>query len=152
PHLGRASYLGAPGGPPPGAKTPVSDLRNRLEARLVGLGWRIADRHFLPGEPDWVTPERWLLESSRPPRGVKVEVDLRIVDRHWFELQLLSVSVRYPLRDPDEPSPEATLMGAEAQAFDYRQLSRVLEWFRDPLSGVLWQGQPDDWMPPASWE
>ena len=55
----------------------MSCIRKRLEARLIALGWRILERHFLRAETGTVEAERWVLESARTPSKVKVEVEVK---------------------------------------------------------------------------
>jgi hypothetical protein len=136
-------------------------VRSAIEAMqswLVHAGWAVVVHRSAQTDNPYATDHLLALESRRPPRGVKVEVDVRTYENHgnwWSEEQLLGVSIRYPPRTSDAGlAPEAYLTGEEARVQNYRQFARVLTWFHNPLSGELWDEKPGpgDWLPPASWE
>jgi hypothetical protein len=136
----------------------VRALIEQFRSWLTRAGWVVGEYQSRPGEQDYTTDHLFRLESTQPPRGVRVEVDIRTYDFDdgwWIDQQLLGVTVRYPSRvgDGGRP-PEVHLMGQEVQPPSYRQLGRVLTWFHDPLSGTLWEESPEpgDWIPPASWD
>jgi hypothetical protein len=137
----------------------VRSLLDQLEAWFREHGWAVVGQRVQGTSQAYTNDHLLTLESRRGPLGVRVEVDLRLysfADYEWgFEETVLAATVRYPPRlgDPT-PAREAHLAGNEVRADDYRQLDRVLTWFRDPLSGVLWEERPlpGDWVPPAQWE
>lgn len=136
----------------------MSEVLDRLERRLREAGWEVRQREeALDGE--WVRAVRWLLGSRRVPLGAEVELRLRVFERasnyyFWGEESLVAAAVRHPLADAAaQPPVEANFTGEEVERENYRQLLRVLEWFRDPVGGDFWAepARPGDWEPPASW-
>ena len=116
-------------------------LIERLQSWLSRAGWAVHERSTRQTDNTYAGNYLLGLESTQAPRGVKVEVDVRIhhgFDDWSFDEQLLGVTVRYPPRPGcAAPVPEAYVTGQEAQAGSYRQLSRILTWFHDPLSGAV---------------
>lgn len=129
----------------------------RLEARLKTAGWRVRERQS-GSEEEYVRQVTWTLESLRAPIGTFVELCLRVRELtswehyYWREFLLTAATVRHPADGGDEPGPEANLVGDEIQRENYRQLVRILEWFRDPTSGNFWHDPPraDEWQPPGT--
>jgi hypothetical protein len=129
-----------------------------MQSWLARAGWSVAARRTEQSDNPYASDHLLTLESTRPPRGVKVAATVRTYEVHgnwWTQEQLLGVTVRYPSQTVSSgPAPEVYLTGAEAEPPGYRQLARVLTWFRDPISGALWEEVPGpgDWLPPAEWE
>jgi hypothetical protein len=136
-------------------------LIDSITGWLKRSGWAVPEHHTRPASQSYAIDHLLTLESTHPPRGVKVEVDIRISDNTgyewWDREQLLSVTVRYaPRQHIAGPVPETYLTGDEVRPQSYRQLTRVLTWFRDPLAWEAnrWDDRPEpgDWMPPAAWD
>jgi hypothetical protein len=138
----------------------MSEPLERLEARLKLAGWAVSERQVTPADIPNVRDYRWLVESTRHPLHAQSELRLRVMGRwrygdYWepydFDDYLTAVSIRSPLSGGVTPDAEANLVGDEIQRENYRQLVRILEWFRDPLSGDFWHDPPlaGEWVPPA---
>jgi hypothetical protein len=136
-------------------------LIDSMKTWLSRSGWAVRTHDTRPTQQTFAIDHLLALESTRSPCGVKVEADVRIwsYDYDFWDdrEQLLSVTVRYPPREHiAAPVPEAHLTGDEVCAQSYRQLARVLAWFRDPHSWEAnrWEERPEpgDWMPPAAWD
>jgi hypothetical protein len=137
----------------------VRSIIEGIVALLARSGWAVLEQRTVQTDQSYASDHLLTLDSTQPPRGVRVEMDVRIYHGYrewdWNDEQLLGVTVRYQVPPADAGVvPEAYLTGGEAQPGGYRQLLRVLTWFRDPLSGALWEERPEpgDWVPPSSWE
>jgi hypothetical protein len=140
----------------------MSEPLERLEVRLKLAGWVVGERHELPADAPQTREFRWQLTSTRVPLHAQAELRLRVMGRwhtrdywdaepYYFDDYLTAVSIRTPQMDGATPEAEATLVGDEIPRENYRQLVRILEWFRDPLSGDFWHDppRPGEWEPPA---
>jgi hypothetical protein len=128
----------------------MRDLRSRLPA----AGWALRLETRRPPGPNGIpTGAEWLVESLTPPIGRQVVLAFRILQFDPFYGQhLFEIAVRPPVW-PSRPSPEAQLEPRQAETWSFRQLFRVMEWFRDPWSPLLWQEMyPGDWVPPEDWD
>jgi hypothetical protein len=134
----------------------MTDPLERLDDRLRAAGWAVTDSRRGEVQGDF-RQAAWLLESRRVPLGVRVELHLLVWNNwgwreYWNEERLATATVRYPSVDAG-PAPEATLTGEEIERENFRQLVRILEWFRDPLNGDNWAEpiRSDEWQPPTEW-
>jgi hypothetical protein len=134
----------------------MSEVIRQLQSWLTRSGWAVAAQRTRPADEPSSVDHLLTVEATQPPLGVKVELNVRVFEYHRFwetEEILIGVTVRYPpLAGASGTGPQVYLTAAEAQLNDRRQLGRVLSWFHEPCSAVLWEEQPGDWMPPAGWE
>jgi hypothetical protein len=136
----------------------MKDEQDRLRGRLAGNGWRVVTETTASLEGEGTYATAWRLASLTPPVGRQVLVEFRVheieVQQWWREeyrrVVRYYVAVRFPT---SAESPEALLEGGEAEANDFRQVFRVLEWFRDPTGHNLYQNAWENaWFPPESWD
>jgi hypothetical protein len=127
----------------------MQDLGFYLSVR----SWRLRQEIRQPAGGALLRSVEWFVESLVPPLGRCVQLVFRVIrldpyyGEHDFDLLV---------RCPDwhgEGAPEEVLGRWEAEANSFRQLFRIMEWFRDPWSPFLWEEvREGDWLPPAHWD
>jgi hypothetical protein len=130
----------------------MHEFMQDLSTYLSWRGWQLRQETRLP-VCAIIRRVEWLVGSLTPPLGRCVQLVFRVTQLdEFYEVHDFEILVR----SPDwvgEGAPEEVLEHWEARASSFRQLFRVMEWFRNPFSAFLWEEiREGDWLPPGHWD
>jgi hypothetical protein len=130
----------------------MHDFMDEFQMYFFGHDWVLREETLLPPATRPPLRVEWIVESLTPPIGRRVQIGFRVLGySDYYDEYQFNVVVRSS-DWPEGPSPQEEFDRYQAQANGFRQLFRVMEWFRDPWSPLLWRNPwSGDWFPPGHW-